>query len=202
MPLTPTGFDVVQVLKQEWSDLGGGEGSDYPSPNVPLSPFQDAPEVPCIFIVESGRRNKNVAVWAYQGKMRFRDVENPGSSGEGYTLTELLAGAGGLTEEGHKVLRQLIHWIPDGPGDGFSTTPFKKTTWSGIFKTAEVWWESSSMLKKIFEHTMTWTGINKTGEVWTLYKTDGTSPHARATDTITFNGIFEDERTRVYTVWP
>lgn len=201
MPSTPDDLDRVQVIKQEWSSLGGGEGSDF-AYSVPLNAIQDAPEFPAIFIVDVGRRNKAIAIWPDGSDLRFRDITNPGIDNKGYTLTEVLAGAGGLTEEAHKALRQLIHWLPDGPGDGFSTSPFKKSTWSGIFKTAEVWWESSDMLKKIFEHTMTWTGINKTGEVWTLYKTDGTSPHVRATDVITFNGVFEDTRTRTYTVWP
>ena len=201
MPETPNDLDVVQVVKQEWPDLGGEPGPLIPYA-LPIEPLEDGIEIAALFIVEVGRRNKGLAIWSDDGDMRFRDVVNPGTDGKGYTLSELLAGSGGLTEEGHKVLRQLIHWIPDGPGDGFSTSPFKEETWSGAFKTYEVWWESNSKLKKIFDHSMTWTGVKKTSETWTLYKTDGTSKLIDATDTITYSGIFPQTRTRVFTVYP
>lgn len=201
MPETPNGLDIVQVIKQEWTSLGGGEGSDW-AYSVPLNAVQDAPEFPAVFFVDVGRRNRAIAIWPDGSNLRFRDITNPGTDGKGYTLTEVLAGIGGLTETGHKVLRQLIHWIPDGPGDGFSTSPYKEIVWSGAFKDSEIWWESSDKLKKLFEHTMTWTGVNKTGEIWTLYKTDGSSPHARATDAITYSGVFPQTRTRTFTVWP
>lgn len=201
MPLTPNDYEVVQVVKQEWPNLGGKPGPLIPYP-LPIEPFEDGIEVGALFVVEVGRRNKNVAIWSNGGELFFRDFVNPGTGGAGYSLGTLIAGTGGLTEEGHKVLRQLIHWIPDGPGDGFSTSPYKEETWSGAFKTYEVWWESSSKLKKLFDHSITWTGINKTNETWALYKTDGTNKLIDATDTITYSGIFPQTRTRVYTVYP
>jgi hypothetical protein len=92
MPLTPDDLDVVQIIKQEWSSLGGGEGSDLPY-SLPLSVIQDGIEIPAIFIVEAGRRNKALAIWSDNGKLRFRDVLNPGENGRGYTLGELIGGA-------------------------------------------------------------------------------------------------------------
>ena len=90
MPNTPNDFEVVQPLKQEWENLGGG--SSYPY-SLPIEPFSDAIETGGLFVVEVGRRNKTVAVWADQGKLKFRDVENQGEGGAGLTLTQIKTGA-------------------------------------------------------------------------------------------------------------
>lgn len=112
MPDTPDDLDIVQVLKQEWSSLGGGEGSDLPY-SVPLTAVQDALEGAGLFVVEIGRRNKAVAIWAYNGNLKFRDVANPGTDGKGYTLSDLIAGTGGLTEGTHEVLDTLVHQLAE-----------------------------------------------------------------------------------------
>ncbi|HEC72015.1 MAG: hypothetical protein ACTSW7_01165 [Candidatus Thorarchaeota archaeon] len=89
MPLTPDDYDVVQVVKQEWPNLGGKPGPLIPY-SLPIEPLEDGIEAGALFVVEVGRRNKNVAIWANQGKMIFKDIENPGVGGIGYTLTQIL----------------------------------------------------------------------------------------------------------------
>jgi hypothetical protein len=124
--------------------------------------------------------------------MLFRDVV----TGAEHTLTELLAGAAGLTESAHKTLRQLIHFINDGPGGGFASGAFKETTPAGPFPTSEIWWESASKLKKIVSLDTTWVGAKITAEVWKVYDTDGSTVLATVTDAITYSGAFESSRTR------
>jgi len=104
-------------------------------------------------------------------------------------------GGGGITEAQHKVLRQLIHFIDDGPAEGFPSGCYKETTPTGPFPTSEIWWESSSKLKKIVSLDTAWTGVNITQEVWKVYDTDGTVL-ATVTDTISYSGIFETSRNR------
>ena len=110
----------------------------------------------------------------------------------------LTAGAGGgITENEHRILRQLIHFIDEGPAEGFVSGAYKETLPSAsVFPTSVIWWESSSKLKKIVEHTMTWTGVNLTTSVWMVYDTDGSTVLATVTDTISYSGIFETTRTR------
>ncbi|UCH26700.1 MAG: hypothetical protein JSV66_03365 [Trueperaceae bacterium] len=125
--------------------------------------------------------------------MTFKDVSNPTPK----TLTELLAGAGGLTEEAHKAIRQLIHFINEGPAEGFASGAYKETLPSAaIFPTSVIWWESSSKLKKIVEKTITWTGVNATTIEWKMYDTDGSTVLVTVTDAISYSGIFETTRTR------
>ena len=107
-------------------------------------------------------------------------------------------GAGGITEAQHKALRALIHFIDNGPADGFTSGAYREMTGT-VFPTAVIWWESSSKLKKIVEKTITWTGINPTTIVWKMYDTDGSTVLATVSDAISYSGVFETNRTRTIT---
>ena len=107
------------------------------------------------------------------------------------------AGGGGLSEAVHKTLRQLIHFINDGPAEGFASGAYRETLPSADpFPTSIIWWESSSKLKKIVEKTITYTTAFPTTIVWKVYDTDGTSVLATVTDSISYSGPFETSRTR------
>ena len=68
-------------------------------------------------------------------------------------------GGGGLTEYTHKRLRHLIHFIDEGPADGFASGAFKEVLPAGSpFPTSIIWWESTSKLQKIVEKTITRSG--------------------------------------------
>jgi hypothetical protein len=103
---------------------------------------------------------------------------------------------GGLTAAEHRALRQLIHFIEDGPAESFASGAYKETTPTGPFPTSEIWWESSAKLKKIVSLDTTWTGTKITQEVWKVYALDGSTVLATVTDSISYTGIFETSRTR------
>lgn len=105
---------------------------------------------------------------------------------------------GGISEAQHKILRQLIHFIDEGPAEGFASGAYKEVT-GQPFPTSVIWWESSSKAKKIVEKTITYGTSPKvvTSIVWKMYDTDGTSVLATVTDAITYSsGVFEASRTR------
>lgn len=102
----------------------------------------------------------------------------------------------GITPAQHEILRQLIHFIDDGPAHGFASGAYKETTPTGPFPTSEIWWESSSKLKKIVSLDTTWTGSLITQEVWKVYDTDGSTVLQTVTDVISYSGPFETHRTR------
>jgi len=101
-------------------------------------------------------------------------------------------GGGGISEAQHKTLRQLIHFIDDGPAEGFASGAYKETLPVGPFPT-----ESSAKAKKIVELTIT-RNANKTPatEVWEMYDIDGSTVLATVTDTISYSAVFETSRTR------
>jgi hypothetical protein len=104
----------------------------------------------------------------------------------------------GLSEAQHKALRALIHFIDDGPADGFASGAYHVQLPSGDpFPTSAVWWESAAQTEKIVELTIT-RNANKTPatEVWKMFDTDGTTVLVTVTDTISYSGIVETTRTR------
>lgn len=106
--------------------------------------------------------------------------------------------AGGISAAQHKALRDLIHFIDDGPADGFASGAYKETTYSGILPTTQIWYEDSGKTQKIVELTVTYTGILPTTEVWKMYDADGITLLLTVTDAITYTGVFETTRTRTW----
>jgi len=107
----------------------------------------------------------------------------------------------GISATQHRTLRQLIHFIDEGPADGFVSGSYKETLPSGsIFPTSIIWWESASKAQKIVERTLTWTGVNVTTDEWKIYDEDGSTLLVTVSDSISYSGVFETTRTRTITV--
>jgi len=136
-------MDRVQVIKQESGALGGNPDDEVPW-NEPIKPQEDAIEVAGVYLQDGENRDETTLLSRLGLDMLFKDGNNPTAK----TLTELLAGAGGLTESQHRTLRQLIHFIDEGPAGGFTSGAYKEVL-GGVFPTSIIWWESSSKAKKI-----------------------------------------------------
>lgn len=104
---------------------------------------------------------------------------------------------GGVTETDHRALRQLIHFIDNGPANGFASGAFRENLPSGNpFVTSVTWWTDNTKVDKIVEKLITYTGALATTVQWKIYDTDGSTVLATVTDAITYSGIFESNRTR------
>lgn len=180
--------DRIKPLKFESPDSGGTQTDDFPTSVDKNEDFVDCRGVT---IQHDTSDDDDVRISRDGDDMTFLDKNNTVK-----TLTELAAAGSGITAAQHKILRQLIHFIDNGPAEGFTSGAYKELTGT-VFPTAIVWWESSSKLKKIVEKLITWTGVNPTTEAWKVYDTDGTTVLATVTDTISYSGIFETSRTRV-----
>lgn len=109
------------------------------------------------------------------------------------------AGYSILTEEEHPVVRDLVHFIDSGPGEGFASGAFREVL-GGAFPSSVIWWTDSGKTQKIVELLITRDASQKpTTEQWKLYDFDGTTVLVTATDTILYTGPFETSRTRVLT---
>lgn len=124
------------------------------------------------------------------GNLTFKDAV----LGTTKTLTQLSTGGTGITEETHKALRQLIHFIDGGPAEGFATGAYREVTGTA-FPTAVIWWTSAAKTLKIVEKLLTYTGAFPTTIVWKVYSAAGVVL-ATVTDTISYSGAFETSRTR------
>jgi len=114
-----------------------------------------------------------------------------------------------VTEEEHRTLRQLIHFIEtNSPGPGFGDGPYASEVLPAAdpFPTSETWFKTAgdrtAGTGKICRWEATYNA-NKTfaTEKWIVYKADGLNPAADATDTISYSGTFETGRSRAYTVY-
>lgn len=188
-------MDRVQVVKQE-SPAEGGTDVDPFTPRTKIEPQEDAFEAAGLYLQDASNRDENVLISRVGADMTFKDVSNPTAK----TLTELLSGSGGLTESGHRTLRQLIHFIDGGPAGGFASGAYEEVT-GGLFPTLVVWWESASKLKKIVEKVITRSGngatvLKPTPIVWRVYDTDGTTVLTTVSDVVTYLGLAAVSRVR------
>ncbi len=108
---------------------------------------------------------------------------------------------GGISANTHKILRQLVHLADGvgGPWEGFTSGAFREILpASDPFPASVTWYEDSSKIdNKIVEKIIT-RNSNKTPSTieWTAYDTDGITPVATIRDSITYDGVFELNRTR------
>jgi len=180
-------IDRVQVMKRESTALGGDDADASPWPE-PISPQEDAIECRRLYLQDESNRDEAVYVDRDGDDMVFVDPATP----EARTLSSL------LTRSDHRTVRQLVHYLDDGPGDGFASGAYRETIPSGNpFPTEWIWWESASKAKRIVDLVVT-RNANKTPatEQWRVYDTDGSTVLATVTDTIAYSGVFETSRTR------
>jgi hypothetical protein len=121
----------------------------------------------------------------------------PGDSINALATREYITNYGGISAAQHKSLRDIIHFIDEGPGDGFPSGTYKEIL-GGLYPTSVTWYDSSAPgKKKILEKIYTWTGATASPIVWNIY--DAAEVLLLAlTDTITYSGILEISRIRTY----
>jgi hypothetical protein len=108
------------------------------------------------------------------------------------------SGGGGLSEAQHKTLLQLIHFIDDGPAEGFVSGATKTVT-GGLFPTKVEWkrQDATLLIEKTIERSAgPATNITPTPVVWKIFDTDGTTVLATVSDAITYSGVAEVSRVR------
>lgn len=188
------GTDRVQVIKVESTALGGDDSdASLYGESVPIDPQEDAIESAGFYLQDSANRDELVGGYRDGDDLYLFDKSNTPQK-----LSDLVAGSGGLTVEGHKILRQLIHFIDDGPAEGFASGAYREVTGT-VFPTNITWWKSSLKAKKIVERNITWTGSLITTDEWKVYHTDGSTVLATVSDAISYTGIFETHRIRTIT---
>lgn len=105
-----------------------------------------------------------------------------------------------LTPTQHKGLYDLIHFIDDGPADGFVSGAYHETLPTGDpFPTSFTWYDSSGVgKKKIVQKTLV-RNANKTPATitWRMYDSAETLL-VTVTDAISYSAVFETTRTRTW----
>jgi len=136
-------------------------------------------------LIESGATSPTV-----NGEIRYRTGVGFQFFEEG--VSKSLTGTG-LSESAHKALLQLVHFIDEGPAEGFASGATKTIT--GTVFPSQILWKRADATKLV-EQNITWTGASPTTIQWKVYDVDGTTVLATITDTITYSGPFEASRVR------
>lgn len=103
----------------------------------------------------------------------------------------------GITENEHEILRQLIHFVDEGPATGFNSGAYKEILpIDNPFPTSMIWYTSISKINKIVEQVF-YYNTNKTirSVVWKMYDINN-NIISIIKDDMTYNGIFEISRVR------
>jgi hypothetical protein len=97
----------------------------------------------------------------------------------------------------HTALRQLIHFLEDGPADVALSGAVKETLPSGNpFPTSVVWWTTAAKTIKYVEKLIVRNAQQwPTSVTWKMYDAAG-SVIATIADAISYSGPFETSRTR------
>jgi len=95
----------------------------------------------------------------------------------------------------HDQLRDLIHFIDEGPARGFPSGSYKEVL-GRPFPTGVIWWTSSAKTEKIVEKIIYPPMVAPTAVTWNMYATGGTAVAETLTDFISYTGIFEVSRIR------
>lgn len=109
-----------------------------------------------------------------------------------------IIGGGGSLEPAHKTLRDLIHFIDEGPGDGFVSGAFKEVLPNGSpFPTSITWYLDVAKTKKLVEKFITYNSSHFPVNIhWNMYDYDGVTLIHTVIDAITYTTAFESTRTR------
>ena len=170
-------FNPVNPLK---NDAAEGFETDF-------DPNSDAAEVRGVVIQNDTSSDQNVTI--------TRDASDNLELKDPTAGTKLLKDL--PTGSEHRALRQLIHFIDNGPTNGFASGAYRENLPAADpFVTSVTWWTSSAKTHKIVEKLITYTGVLATQVQWKMYDTDGSTVLATITDAITYSGIFESDRTR------
>lgn len=187
----PIGPDRVQVLKQESTALGGDDNDAVVYP-TPIEPQEDALESAGLYLQDAINRDENVYLARSGSQMLFADTLTPATM----TLAQVFSGS--FTENAHKSVRDLIHFIDNGPADGFASNSYCEIS-GGVFPTSVIWYTSPAKTQKIVETTYTRNGSQQaTTIVWKMYASNGVSVLVTLTDSISYSGAFEASRTRTW----
>lgn len=142
------------------------------------------------------------------GEMATADVANPPAGygkiylrDDGCWVTRDSAGNELVVvdEAKHKALRDLIHFVDNGPADGFASGAFYEQTPATAFPTSGIWYTDNTKVDKIVELTVTYNANNTIAtEVWKMYDTDGSTVLVTLTDTHVYSGVFLSNTTRTW----
>jgi hypothetical protein len=103
-----------------------------------------------------------------------------------------------LPRQEHPILDDIIHFLDEGPGNGFASGAIKEID-GGLFPTEIRWFRADLTL--LVKKTITRVGggatkLKPTPIMWRIYETDGTTVKHTISDAVAYSGVSEIGRVR------
>ena len=129
--------------------------------------------------------------------LQFNDAQKLFLQNAGVVTGLEVSSGSGMTSSEHESLRQLIHFIEEGPSTGFSSGAFKEIV-GQPFPTSIIWYTNAAKTKKIIEKLIVRNASNNpTIITWNMYDANGITIINTVVDTFTYiNNSFETSRVR------
>lgn len=180
--------DRTRPLKLETPAESGSSTDLYPTE---VNPNQDGVDCNALFLQSTSSVDSTVYVnRSTAGAMTFVDPLAGTKA-----LNRLVSNA--LTDnQSHQALIDIIHFLSDGPGDGWATGAYCVDSYSGLLLVSSIWYTSSNMQTPIVAQYLTYNGLLVATEKLVLYSA-GTAVRT-VVDTWTNSGVFRTARTRAW----
>lgn len=184
-------LDSVRPLKLEAPGAEGGTQLDLGPTEI--NPLQDAAIVAGVYVCgpSVAAADKAVLLDRTANSLRLTDGTTSHVLGELVTSTTGQVGS-------HNALLDIIHFLADGPGDGWASGAVGVDTYSGPLRTGTTWYADDTLAKKIVAMAWTYAGPLVATQKTTLYAADGISVTRTVTDTFSYNGPLRAQRSRVW----
>ena len=166
--------DRVQVIKQESAALGGDAADEDPFLNFPIEPQEDGIECAGVFIQDGSNRDETTYISRNGNDLLFKDINNAE-----LTLTDLVAGAGGVTNVGADIDFLLENDPPEPDCD------YTITRSAGVV-TKEEWTRTGGNLLKSVDYTRAAGQVDVI--VTKVFATNGTTIEGQTTIDFTRSG--------------
>jgi hypothetical protein len=131
--------------------------------------------------------------------LQFNTAQKTFLQGAGIVNGLDVPGGSGITADEHQKLLQLIHFIDNGPTQGFASNAVRVTSPSGSpFPTHIVWYLDNTLTTKLVEKIIIYNANQvPTTITWNMYDATGFVIAHTVVDTFTYvNNVFEASRTR------
>ena len=184
-------LDACRPLKIEAPGAEGGTQLDLGP--TELNPLQDAVISAGVYLCgpSTASADKTVLLDRSGASLRLADQVTS------HVLGELVSSTAGQVGS-HQSLLDVIHFLPEGPGDGWASGSYQVLAMNGPLLASDTWYTDSSQSKKIVATAYTYSGPLCVQAKLTLYATDGVTLVRTVTDVFSYAGPSRTGSTRTW----
>lgn len=187
--------DRVRCLKIETVSEGGSSEDVYGGVSE-VSVGQDYLDAAGVTLQKLGANAATSDTACRLERIASSDMQFTDPNAGTVQLQTLLTSLTGLAGS-HNAIKDPIHFLHDGPGDGWPSGAFCQKTYTGMLLRQSTWYTTSAMTVPIVSRAYTYNGLLVATETLTLYSASGAAVRT-VVDTYSYSGIYRISCARTY----